>query len=407
MKSKKGFTLIELLAIIVILAIIALITVPIILGIIDNSKKGAVKDSAYGYKDAVQKFYVNKAISEPNYVIPDGTYMISDLETLGVSVNGDKPDSNSWLHIEKNSTIAGCLQYDEYNVVITGGDVGNAVKGECDEPGPSFVLNEDLTSYPTLIATVYLDPTMISNSCNADKAVSDPGTKSGCMKWYVYDEFDEDKDGNGVISDDEHFFTMILDHNTTSGVAWWTRTQSAGNAGPKNALYQLYEDTKNWNSISYVYESYTPSDDVWPFNGGSTKYTIDYSKHLASSESLEYVDGACKARFMSWEEATSITGVNSISSTYYFDGSSNTRRAGDNKYGWLFDNLNNCENYGCNRNASSNSEYRFWLGTISYSTASEAASISLRGNFNSINTNNYSTGIRPVITVSKSALGID
>ena len=50
-KKTKGFTLIELLAIIVILAIIAVITVPIILNVIDNSKKGAAKDSAYGYKD--------------------------------------------------------------------------------------------------------------------------------------------------------------------------------------------------------------------------------------------------------------------------------------------------------------------------------------------------------------------
>ena len=51
MKNKnKGFTLIELLAIIVILAIIAVITVPILLNVIENSRKGASIDSAYGYK---------------------------------------------------------------------------------------------------------------------------------------------------------------------------------------------------------------------------------------------------------------------------------------------------------------------------------------------------------------------
>ena len=37
--KKKGFTLIELLAVIVILAIIALIATPIILGIIDDTRK--------------------------------------------------------------------------------------------------------------------------------------------------------------------------------------------------------------------------------------------------------------------------------------------------------------------------------------------------------------------------------
>ena len=60
MKNKKGFTLIELLAIIVILAIIAVITVPIILNIIENSKMGAATDSAYGFKDAVNKSYLTK-----------------------------------------------------------------------------------------------------------------------------------------------------------------------------------------------------------------------------------------------------------------------------------------------------------------------------------------------------------
>lgn len=42
----KGFTLIELLAVIVILAIIALIATPIILGIINDSRAGADKETA-------------------------------------------------------------------------------------------------------------------------------------------------------------------------------------------------------------------------------------------------------------------------------------------------------------------------------------------------------------------------
>ena len=58
----KAFTLIELLAIIVILAIIAVITVPIILNIIDNSKKGAAIDSAYGYKKAINQYYATANI---------------------------------------------------------------------------------------------------------------------------------------------------------------------------------------------------------------------------------------------------------------------------------------------------------------------------------------------------------
>ena len=56
MKEKnKGFTLVELLAVIVILALIALIATPIILNVINDAKKQAAKDSAYGYMDYQKK----------------------------------------------------------------------------------------------------------------------------------------------------------------------------------------------------------------------------------------------------------------------------------------------------------------------------------------------------------------
>ena len=51
---KKGFTLIELLAVIVILAIIALIATPIVLNIINDTKKSALLRSADFYIDAVE-----------------------------------------------------------------------------------------------------------------------------------------------------------------------------------------------------------------------------------------------------------------------------------------------------------------------------------------------------------------
>ena len=54
---KKGFTVIELLGTIVVLAIIALVTIPIILGIIEKSRKAAFKDSVYGALQAAEYYY--------------------------------------------------------------------------------------------------------------------------------------------------------------------------------------------------------------------------------------------------------------------------------------------------------------------------------------------------------------
>ena len=61
--NDKGFTLIELLAVIVILAIIALITTPIILNLIENSRKSAAENKAYGVIDAVRLAYTQDQIS--------------------------------------------------------------------------------------------------------------------------------------------------------------------------------------------------------------------------------------------------------------------------------------------------------------------------------------------------------
>ena len=57
MNKNKGFTLIELLAVIVILAIIALIATPIVLGIINDTKESANKQSALFIVNAVEQSY--------------------------------------------------------------------------------------------------------------------------------------------------------------------------------------------------------------------------------------------------------------------------------------------------------------------------------------------------------------
>ena len=55
-KNEKAFTLIELLAVIVILAIIALIAVPMIMKILNQSRKSAAEDSTYGVAETVNAY---------------------------------------------------------------------------------------------------------------------------------------------------------------------------------------------------------------------------------------------------------------------------------------------------------------------------------------------------------------
>lgn len=138
-KKNKAFTLIELLAIIVILAIIAVITVPVILNIIENSRKGAAKDSAYGYKDSINKYYLGRLSGQSNYNMPDGVYTINSengylvgtSETLEIQISGQKPNGGS-VELEKNVIKQACVKFGDYAVNITNGNIGDAQKASCN-----------------------------------------------------------------------------------------------------------------------------------------------------------------------------------------------------------------------------------------------------------------------------------
>ena len=101
--KKKGFTLIELLAVIVILAIIALIATPIVMNVIENSKKGAAQRGADNYVRAVETAIATERLSGPvedgEYTVDDSGNLVLGKTTIKVEVNGDKPLVGSKIKI--------------------------------------------------------------------------------------------------------------------------------------------------------------------------------------------------------------------------------------------------------------------------------------------------------------------
>ena len=115
MKNKNGFTLIELLAILIILGIIALITVPIITNTLNDARINTAIDSAYGYVRAVDKLNYSKSLNDDD-ILEDGMYTVSELKALGVSVNGREP-SDGWVELEESEVVAFSIKMGDY--VIT------------------------------------------------------------------------------------------------------------------------------------------------------------------------------------------------------------------------------------------------------------------------------------------------
>ena len=153
MKNKKGFTLIELLAVIVILAIIAVITIPVISKTVDESKKGAAKDSAYGYVDAVNRLYFSNSLND-NGDIADGVYTISELNNMGVSINGKAP-TDGWLELKNNEVVSFSIRIGKY--VITQYSDSDIVVVKSDQiQDTSEQLNLRTAMLYSIMAKIYL-----------------------------------------------------------------------------------------------------------------------------------------------------------------------------------------------------------------------------------------------------------
>ena len=334
MKEKnKGFTLVELLAVIVILALIALIATPIILNVINDAKKQAAKDSAYGYMDAVEKYIVSSELEDKS--IQDGRYSVEELNKK-ISVKGSTPDNGN-IEIKNSSVKSYDIGIDGY--VVNNGEVKKVSTTKSFKNGTAVYYNPETET-----------------KCKSSEAVSTTGKNSGCMKWYVFN----DKEGNATVN-------VILDHNTTAKVAY---NSTGSNSEMKEVKTALENDTKNWKNTARLI---------------TANEVAKITKHPTF-------------------DATQIGQSWFCLDTNQPDGTNWCSKAqGTSEYAWLFDYTYGCTRCGCNTSDSNTEGY--WTST-QYKDNSTHAWIIHRDSNMAINYVNHSSqvGVRPVITISKSAV---
>jgi len=173
------------------------------------------------------------------------------------------------------------------------------------------------------------------------------------MKWYVFN----DKEGNATVN-------VILDHNTTANVAW---NSTGNNSEMKEVKIKLEEDTKDWKNTARL----ITANEIAKITGNTG---FDANKENQPWFCLD---------------------TNQKDTTSYC-----SKAQGKSKYTWLFDYTNDCTNYGCNVSDSSN--YGYWTSTSYKGNSTHAWHIRRFGYLSYDGVTYAGSGVRPVITISKS-----
>lgn len=128
--KKKGFTLIELLAVIIILAVIALIATPIVLNVIENTKKKAFEQSAVGYYNAARyvydEMYLKNDRQDVLFSFENGELKSSNKE-YNLGVGGEIP-KGGLVHLSSNGDVSVAIHNNKYCAIVD--EKGNTTLSE-------------------------------------------------------------------------------------------------------------------------------------------------------------------------------------------------------------------------------------------------------------------------------------
>ena len=287
--NKKAFTLIELLAVIVILAIIALIAVPIVIHIINDSKKESLQRSIELYIDHAQKAITKYQMTHPDFNPKECTIedkkLTCDGTEIEVEMKGQVPESGTITF--QNNKIA-------YNVILGDTEYRMDINGiKQNNPAPSPATGTDYKGYyadvdgdGTPDGVIYADlaNTLSGQYYNSNGAYSYTA-KTNLNEYTISKEkYTEGKFGEKEIiklkkdKGNPRFYVMALENFTTEA---YTDSEDSSKDYPAYTSYYWY-----YGAYTHMSPSITSND----FGQGKENTRKMIAKWNAAGTSEGYTD---------------------------------------------------------------------------------------------------------------------
>ena len=399
--KKNAFTLIELLAVIVILAIIALIAVPIVLNIINDSKKSSDKQSVELYIDTVEKAISRKQLSSPNF-------------------NPDK------CIIQSNGNLK-CYKNNE----LIPGEIEVDMKGILPSSGIVEIKNNKLKFKNILLnGKKYYVASLIEDIGKKGLSIGDK---------YTYEVmFDMEKPYTFyVLSIEENVVNLIMDRNICgytdssnikNGIPTdndnictreWYGGPNDNTHGPIRVMKSLYNATKEWNNVpdmdlsgKKAYEDegriYAEKNNYQNVYGYGKIETTELGIKITDKNGIEITENDNQSPIILYEEGKPLKARLPKQSEIIEAGCKTSSFDLGSCPVWLVDNLKESDYYpelDYPQKGNITGIYTYWILSSHPSNSDHAYRVRFNGILDSALTSFSSNGgIRPVITVPREYL---
>ena len=274
--KRNGFTLIELLATIVVIAVVSLITVPVVVSVIEKSRKASFIRSAENIKKISKKYYVDNSLE------------YQDIDSIYFDCNNSECISNSSNIKKKNLSATGSMG-DGYVKIYDKGEIEFLLTNGkyCAEKNPN---KEEVKIYNGNCEGIIIDNEKIrissiktTSTTSTIKVFGDVITsKSGVSKYEFY--IDNKLDATVKTNDANytHTFEKVSGKNHKIRVKVYNGTYGSENFDESIGMDEKEIDASllDFGTITIV-----PSSTAWKT---SKTYTISGTTEGNIDEELQY-----------------------------------------------------------------------------------------------------------------------